>query len=186
MEPFAFTVSDFPGPLVSPRRWTGLVVLSAPHKQFTPALTQTLVALANQGEHIAVIVADNHFEADEIARRAPGESVKVARGETPYQVRRLVQRVLAARLSYSVLVVSGLLEPFYDEQVKWTVARHLLADTLQLLNDLARTLSVLVVLTPAPVPTRHYLLEQVSRAADRYIELPALVASDTSLQARLF
>jgi hypothetical protein len=165
---------------------TGLLAIYASHAQMAVPLTQTLIALAGQGEHIAVIVADNHFEADEIARNVPDELIKVARGETPHQVRRLVQRLLATRVSYSVVVVIGLLEPFYDEQVKWTVAQRLLTDTLQLLNELARSLCVLVLITPAPKPTRPYLKIQVSRSADRFIELPVLALPENSLQARLF
>jgi hypothetical protein len=165
---------------------TGLVAVCAPHSQIGLPLTQTLVALAKDGQHVAVIVADNHFEADKIARVVPEEQLKVARAETPHQVRQLVRRLSATHTCYSVAVVIGLLEPFYDEQVKWTVARTLLTDTLCLLNELARTLRVLVIITPAPSLTRPYLKDQLTKAVDTYTELPALASAKQALQVRLF
>lgn len=166
---------------------TGFVALDAAHTRIDAALTQILVQLANQGEQIAVIVADNQWNAADIARGLNNpEQIQVARGETPHQVRYLVQRLNRTGTAYSIAVVVGLLEPFYDEQVKWTLARHLLADTLRLLNELALTLRVLVVVTPAPKPTRLYLREQVARAADMSLELPALEPPTTLPQGRLF
>jgi hypothetical protein len=164
----------------------GIVALYASHEQIDTLLVQTMIALADQGHSLAVIVADNHFDAYELARRVDGDKIKVARGETPHQVRQLVLRLRAARASYSVAIVSGLLEPFYDEQIKWQMARTLLADTLQLLDDLARTLHVFVLVTPPPKPTRPYLQAQVTRAVAHSIELPALANPDTALQGRLF
>jgi len=164
----------------------GIVAICAPHAQMDASLTRTLIALAEQGERIAVIVADNHFEADEIARSVDGAHLKVARGETPHQVRTLVRRLHATRAVYSVAVVVGLLEPFYDEQVKWTVGQHLLTDIFHLLNELARTLRVLVVITPPANLTRPYLKDHLLNTVDFYTELPALVSPTSSLQDRLF
>src|SRR6186997_716286 len=83
----------------------GLVTLCAPHAQLDAALTQTLIALANQKLHIAVVVADNHFDAHTIARSINNDYLKVARAETPHQVRHLVRRLLELRPTYSVAVV---------------------------------------------------------------------------------
>lgn len=165
---------------------TGLAAVVATHAQLDPVLTQTLIALAAQGERIAVITADNHFDAAEIARRVDAARLHMARGETPHQVRTLVRRLHARRASYSVVVLVGLLTPFYDEQVKWTLARYLLADTLRLLQELAEHLQVLVVLTPAPHAARPWLHAQVRGAAERYLELPALSAPELTLPPRLF
>lgn len=165
----------------------GIVVVSAVHAQIDAPLTKTLVRLANAGEHIAVILADNRFAADEIARRALNQAhLKVARGETPHQVRHLVQRLSTSPGAYSVIVVIGLLAPFHDQQVQWKIAQHLLADTLHLLNQLARTVRVLVILTDTPKVTRPYLKAQVAKAGATYLELPALPAPQDSLQGRLF
>lgn len=165
---------------------SGIVAIHASHEQIDGLLTQIMVTLVNDGHSLALIVADNHLDAYELARRADGDKIQVARGETPYQVRQLARRLLATRDAYSVAIVSGLLEPFYDEQIQWQMARTLLADTLQLLDELARTLRVFVLLTPPPKPTRPYLLAQVSRAIPHSIELPALASPGTSRQAKLF
>ncbi len=164
----------------------GLVALGATHPQVDEPLLQALIALAGEGEHLAVIVADNHFAADALARAVDAERLQVARGETPYQVRRLVQRLTAVPAAYSVVVIIGLLESFYDQQIQWQVARHLLADTLRLLQELARQLRVLVIVTPAPNATRPYLHAQLVQAADLYSELPALPPTAETLQKRLF
>lgn len=165
---------------------SGVVAICAPHPQIDAALTQVLTLFADGGEHIAVIVADNHFDAYAFARRIDDEHLKVARAETPHQVRRLVQRLLATHTSYSVAVVIGLLEPFYDEQVQWQMARHLLTDILQLLDELARTLRVLVLVSPPPNATRSYLKEQLTQAAAHSIELPTLAPAKQALEGRLF
>lgn len=164
----------------------GLAVICGTHAQLDVPLTQTLITLAQNGHHIAVIVANNHFEADEIARTVPQAQLKVARGETPHQVRHLVQRLLDTHTGYSVAVVIGLLEPFYDEQVKWQLARQLLTDTLALLNELARSLRVLVLITPAPTPTRPYLVAQLTQAAADYTELPTPAQPKQLPKGRLF
>jgi hypothetical protein len=182
----AFTVPVFLETLVPLLPARGILAIYAQHTQLDAPLTQTLVQLAKQGEHLAVIIADTHFDPVEIARQVnDAEHIKVARGETPHQVRHLVQRIRATHTSYSIAVVIGLLEPFYDEQVKWAVARSLLNDTLYLLNELALTLCVLVVITPAPKPTRPYLQAQVVNAVDHFVELPVLADPQNAVQARL-
>jgi uncharacterized protein YgbK (DUF1537 family) len=177
MEPTALPIVISPEGLGLLLTRTGIIAVCALHPQIDAPLAQTLAGLANAGERIAVIVADNHFEAQEIARRVRNkEHLRVARGETPHQVRHLVQRVQAAGGAYSIVVVIGLLEPFYDEQVRWTVAQHLLTDTLRVLQELSNTLRVLVVITPPPNETRPYLQEQIVTLVDYYLEIPELPA----------
>lgn len=164
----------------------GIAVVCGTHTQIDLPLAGMLIALAQKGHHIAVIVANNHFEMDEIARVVPPEQLKVARGETPHQVRHLAQRLVNTRTAYSVVVVVGLLESFYDEQVQWKVAVHLLTDTLALLSELARTLSVLVLITPPPNATRPSLRALLIQAADQYTELPAPTLPKQLPEGRLF
>lgn len=174
-----------PNFLFPPWQTAGITAIYASHAQLDMPLVQTLATLAQEGHRIAVIVADNHFDAYEIARKVPEISLQVARAETPYQVRHLVGRLTKLCASFSVAIVIGLLEPFYDEQIKTTVARTVLTDTLRLLNELADTLRVLVLLTPPPNATRPYLLAQFTRTVQNYIELPALTPPKPSPQRRL-
>lgn len=164
----------------------GMAVVCAPHAQTDESLLQTLITLLEQGELVAVIVADNRFDADAIARHVGQAQLKVARGETPHQVRTLVRRLCSTRLAYSAVVLIGLLEPFYDEGVKWLVAQHLLGDTLRALSELAQTMRVLVLVSPSLNVTRSYLKHQVVQAAAVYVELPALEPAASGLQGRLF
>lgn len=164
----------------------GIAALYATHEQIDPSLTEMLATLANQGRRTAVLVADGHFDGHALARRVQQpEQLQVAFGETPRQVRFLVQRLLKTREAYSVVVVIGLLETFYDEQVRAGQAYYVLADTLRGLNDLARTLRVLILITPVPKPTRPQLQQYVRNAVDAYIEIPALPAPESFLPGRL-
>ncbi len=171
-------------PLLTPD--TGIIVVSAAHAQIDLPLIASLVTLANQGEQIALLVADNHFDGHPLARRLhQQEHVKLAYAETPYQLRFLIRRLRETRQCYSLLVVIGLLETFYDEQIPEQQATLVLADILQTLNELASTLRVMVILTPAPKATRAHLLTAVQNAVGAYLELRVLEAPK-DLQRRLF
>jgi hypothetical protein len=165
---------------------TGVIALSATHTQIDTPLVETLAALANQGERVALLVADSDFDGHALARRLNRqESVKLSFAETPYQVRFLVRRLLAARGEYSIVVIVGLLETFQDEQIKLSHASLVLQDTLMLLDELARTLRVMVILTPPGQETRPQLLRAVQNVVAAYLELPALPTPKDS-QGRLF
>jgi len=168
-------------------RKTGIAALSAPYAQIESSLTQTIVMLANRGERVAVVVADNQFDTNAAARGAVvKEHLQVTRAETPRQVRYQVERLLAKRQAYSIVFIIGLLKTFYDEQVEAKLAADLLTDILRELDELAHSVRVLVIITPAPKPTRAYLREQVESALGPLVELPALPAPAKPFQARLF
>lgn len=166
---------------------TGIIAVGATHAQIDTPLAETIVALANHGERIAVLVADSHFDGHPVAQRLHDRGhVKLSFAETPYQVRFLLHRLHFACAEFSIVVVVGLLETFYDEQIKEPQAELLLDDALRLLDRLAATLRVMVILTPSTHQTRPQLVKTVRERVASYLELAALEAPNESLQGRLF
>lgn len=162
----------------------GVVAVNAPPAQIQPYLTSLLITLTQEGERVAVVIANNEFDLYAVARAAKRRGLypelvlaqlTVARAETVYQVRRCIQKLVAAPQQVSVLLVFGLLEAFFDQAIPWQEAQRVLADTLVALKTLGtQNVRVLVTVTPADDRERAFLGRQLSGGVDAYVQIAPL------------
>lgn len=162
----------------------GVVAVNAPPAQIQPYLTSLLITLTQEGERVAVVIADNEFDLYAVARAAKRRGlypelvlaqIAVARAETVYQVRKCIQKLVAAPEQVSVLLVFGLLESFFDQAIPWQEAQRILAGTLVALQTLGtQNVRVLVTVTPAEDRERAFLGRQLSKGVDAYVHIAPL------------
>ncbi len=128
-----------------------------------------------------VIVVDGSDSCDlyrikDIARRLgrrPGTFFKrlsVARGRNCHDIDRLItQKVLDAARTHqaSTVILSGVLEAFYDERVPESEARRLVAWMAKAVRAMAADIPLVVLLCPEPPPARRDFASLFTAAADR-------------------
>jgi hypothetical protein len=181
---------------VPPPATPGLVALAAPEPLARAPVTRALTALAARGRRLAVIVCDNQFDVYAIARAAPhygGDPGTVlqrlynSRAETCHQVHACILRLKCAQSEWSAIFVLGLLEHFYDEDIRLEQVQWLLTDSLRHLKHLSVAgIPVIITVAPPRQPGRESLLQVVARAVDVYAEpLPSARQLAAPLQLEL-
>lgn len=198
-----------PDPAQFPRPYQ-LIVLLGDRAPLHDLVLQSLCHRAARRQNLAVVAADNHFDAYHLARlaRARGfdpaallPSIVLSRPFTCHQLHQRIATLAAApALPWHALYIIGLLDTFYDEDVRLHEAQRLLQTTLVHLKQIAAVgLPVLVTLTLTSShtqrtsskdmttshprqPGRESFIELVKRAADTYWQpAPAILQQ---LQAR--
>lgn len=124
-----------------------IVALLGESARVHPLILQSLFIRAARGERLALVVGDNHFDVYRLARlaRAHGfdPAVVLARLELsrPFTCHQLHHRIvtLASQPTppWQALYVIGLLDTFYDEDVRVPDAARLVQKTLTQLKTIA-------------------------------------------------
>lgn len=160
-------------------------------------ILQSLCIRAARGERLAVVVGDNHFDAYHLARRARAHDfnpaallscIELSRPFTCYQLHhRVCTLTRDAKSAFDALYVIGLLETFYDEDVKMDEALRLLRQTLTQLQEIAAGgLPILISIALPRQPGRETFIEIVKQAADAYWQTaPPLPAPASAQQLSL-
>jgi hypothetical protein len=158
------------------------VVAVAVRESFShPLVIQSLAAHAARGERLGVLIGHNRFDVYALARLAVEHSldprpilarIELSRAFTCHQLhRRILTLGVPHTNRWSALYVLGLLDTFYDEDVKHHEARRLLNESLQKLKEIAASgLPVLITVSAPKEPGREHFLEAVARQADLYWE----------------
>lgn len=138
--------------------------------------TWVTARFACERKTVRIICADNRFDAYAVARMARFKgitardalnSIKVARAFTAYQLVELV-RDLNPHLPDSVILISGVCSPFFDEDLSLVDAARIFYKTLWRLVELGRGGMTLLLTQPAPPANmrRAYFLKDLCRACD--------------------
>jgi hypothetical protein len=177
-----------PGPLPLPAKITVLCGARAP---IHTLLLQSVCLRAARGESLALIVGDNRLDAYHLARliRAQGldpdevlQRVALSRPFTCYQLHHSILTFdTSPQRGWSALYVMGLLELFYDQDIKLPEAERLVHSTLAGLKRIAANgLPILITIAVTPSASgmpyvappklrgREHFVELVTRAADVY------------------
>lgn len=145
-----------------------------------PLVLQSLLLRASRGERLGVVVGDNRLNAYALARWARGYGfdpsallarIEFSRPFTCHQLHHAVLDLVGERIhAWRALYVLGLLETFWDEDIRYAEATRRLEQVLSRLRQIAaQNRSVLVTLSPPPKETtRQELIARVLRAADVY------------------
>jgi hypothetical protein len=156
-----------------------VVAVAAPESFSHPLVIQSLAAHAARGERLGVLIGHNRFDVYVLSRLAVEngldprpilERIKLSRAFTCHQLHR---RILTLRVPctkrWSALYVLGLLDTFYDEDVKHHEAVRLLNESLAKLKEIAASgLPVLITVSAPKEPGRQHFLEVVAHQADLY------------------
>ena len=157
-----------------------ILVLFGHAAELHPLVLQSLCLRASRGERLGVIVGDNRLNEYAMARlaRARGfdpsavlAQIEFSRPFTCHQLHHGVLDLVGERIGeWRALYVLGLLETFWDEDIRYAEATHLLGQVLARLSQIAaQNRSVLVTLSPPPAETtRLELIARVLDAADAY------------------
>ena len=146
-----------------------------------PLVIQSLAAHAARGERLGVLVGHNRFDVYALARLALEhgldprpilQRIELSRAFTCHQLhRRILTLDVPHTKRWSALYVLGLLDTFYDADVKPYEARRLLKESLLKLKEIAEGgLPVHITVSGPQEPGREYFLEEVARRADIYWE----------------
>jgi hypothetical protein len=146
-----------------------------------PLVIRSLAAHAALGERLGVLVGHNRFDVYALSRLALEhgldprpilERIELSRAFTCHQLHRRISTLGAPHTKrWSALYVLGLLDTFYDEDVKQYEARRLLGESLRKLKEIAAGgLPVLITVSAPQEPGRELFLEDVARQADIYWE----------------
>jgi hypothetical protein len=144
-----------------------------------PLVIQSLAAHAARGQHLGVLVGHNRFDVYALSRLALEhgldprpilERIELSRAFTCHQLhRRILTLGVRHTGRWSALYVLGLLDTFYDEDVKQYEARRLLNECLLKLKEVAGSgLPVLITVSAPQEPGREHFLEEVARRADMF------------------
>jgi hypothetical protein len=172
-----------------------IVAVCGAHTQIHPLVLQSLCARAARAEQLALVVGDNHFDAYRLARLARAQGLEPAsvlsrlaltRAFTCYQLHHSVATLDTTR-AWNALYVLGLLEMFYDQDVREREARRLLLATLcELKRIAANGLPVLVTLSPPKQPGRETFVGYVHQNADVWWQpSPLVITHQTTQQIEL-
>lgn len=156
-----------------------IIALLGESASIRPLLLQSLFIRAARGERLALIVGDNHFDAYRLARlvRAygvdPGALLPCLALSRAFTCHQLQHRALAIepnnQPAWHALYVIGLLDTFYDEDVREPEALCLLTQFLRRLRIVAsQGLPILITAAPPRQAGRAHFIELVKRAADAY------------------
>jgi hypothetical protein len=155
-----------------------ILVLVGPTVELHPLVLQSLFLRAQRGEHLGVIVADNHLDTYTLARFARAHDfnpatllaqIEFSRPFTCHQLHHCVIDLVTDRLTqWRALYVLGLLDTFYDEDIRLPMATRLLQDILVQLRRIAtQGVPVLVTISPPPrETTRADFVHRVMHSAD--------------------
>ncbi len=158
------------------------VVAVAARDSFShPLVIRSLAAHAARGERLGVLIGHNRFDVHVLSRLALEHGldprpllarIELSRAFTCHQLhRRIVTLDVAHMQRWSALYVLGLLDTFYDEDVKHHEASRLLHESLQKLKEIAATgLPVLITISAPQEPGREHFLGVVARQVDLYWE----------------
>lgn len=198
-------------PAPDPRRLplpAKITVLCGAHAPIHSLLLQSASLRAARAERLGILVGDNRFDAYQLARlvRARGldpdvvlPRVALSRPFTCYQLHHSVLTFNACpQRRWSALYVMGLLELFYDQDIKLPEAERLVRSTLAGLKRIAaRGLPILITIAVAPLASgtphvapprlqgREHFVELVRRAADVYWQpSPVVLEQLTAHQLR--
>ncbi len=169
-----------------------VAALAARESWAHPLVIDSIHVRARRGERLGVIVGHNRFDVYALARLALSQGldprpllarVDVSRAFTCHQLHRRVLTPFSKshqaddiqiESSWSALYVLGLLDTFYDEDVKLHEAQRLLSQVLARLKELAADgLPVLITVSAPREPGREHLLAAVAQGADLYWQLSA-------------
>ncbi len=172
------------------------VIAVAVRESFShPLVIQSLAAHAARGERLGVLIGHNRFEVYALSRLALEHGldprpllarIELSRAFTCHQLHR---RILTLGVPYtqrwSALFVLGLLDTFYDEDVKHHEASRLLHESLRMLKQIAASgLPVLITISAPQEPGREHFLQIVASEVDLYWE-PAEEVSRLSAPQQL-
>ncbi len=144
-----------------------------------PLVIQSLAAHAARGERLGVLIGHNRFDVYALSRLALEhgldprpilERIELSRAFTCHQLhRRILTLGVPHTERWSALYVLGLLDTFYDEDVKQYEARRLLNECLLKLKEVAASgLPTLITVSAPQELGREHFLEEVARQADMY------------------
>ncbi len=142
---------------------------------------RSLAAQAARGERVGVVVGHNRFDLYALARLAQSHGldprpllarIELSRAFTCHQLHRRIMTLDPAKRRWSALYVLGLLDTFYDEDVKGYEAARLLRESLARLRALSDEGPVLVTVFAPKEPGREHFLELTAQAVDVYWEPP--------------
>lgn len=161
----------------------------------TSAIPEILAQLALRGEPCGVLVAHNRFDVYAIgnavvrangSREAALKQIDIVRAETGPQLHGCLRRLANKPPRFRFLFVLGLLEPFYDEDLRPARAEWLLNDSLRQLQGLsAHGAHLIVTLAPPPNPSpRARFLRLVQQHVDLVIP-PQGPALENPIQPKL-
>ena len=179
------TVSAFRDPLLAAlgphASQASIVAVNAPRVEIDAPLANALANLACQGEHIAVIIADNRlnvYAIGEAIEQQGGDRdnalqfIFILRAETCQQVHGCLKRLAAQPARFRILFLLGALEPFYDDDIRYPRAEWLLNDALRYARMLAeRGMLVVMTITPPPTPARNAFVELANAASNQVVTL---------------
>jgi hypothetical protein len=161
-------------------------LLVASPRALSEAETRLILDTVARGEDVALVSGDNRLDAYGLLARARArgledavaDGVLLARAFTVHQLAALLEETLprmAAERSAGLALVTGVLEPFLDEDVRPSEARVLLARVLRTLRAWAARSGVPLVLTHAPAEgvLGAGLAALVEGVATGRVELPA-------------
>ncbi len=163
-------------------RLTSQVVAVAARDSFShPLVIRSLAAHAARGERLGVLIGHNRFDVYALSRLALEHSldprpllarIELSRAFTCHQLHRRILTLGVPHMQrWSALYVLGLLDTFYDEDVKHHEASRLLNESLRKLKEIAASgLPVLITVSAAQEPGREHFLEVVASQADMYWE----------------
>ena len=174
-----------------------IIALAGERAQVHPLLLQSLCVRAARGERLALVVGDNHFDAYRLARLARARGfdpaalltrIELSRAFTCYQLyHRIAMFAADPKPQSNALYIIGLLETYYDEDVREPDARRLLRQSLAQLKIIAaRGLPILVTLALPHQPGREAFVEIVKHAAGAYWQpIPAVLDQFAAQQLTL-
>lgn len=144
-----------------------------------PLVIRSLAAHAARGESLGVLVGHNKFDVYALSRLASEhgldpvpilQRIELSRAFTCHQLHRRILTLAPPHTQrWSALYVLGLLDTFYDEDVKQYEAKRLLYESLRKLKDIAAEgLPVLITVSAPQEPGREHFLEIVAGHADMF------------------
>jgi hypothetical protein len=157
-----------------------ILVLFGHASELHPLILQSLCLRASRGERLGVIVGDNRLNDYAIARLARGRGfdpsavlaqIEFSRPFTCHQLHHCVLDLVGERIdAWRALYVLGLLDTFWDEDIRYAEAMQLLGEILVRLRQIAaQNRSVLVTLSLPPAETtRRDMIARVLNAANAY------------------
>ncbi len=174
-----------------------IIALCGDRKQIHSLVLQSLCLRAARGERLALVIGDNHFDAYRLARLARTHGfdpavllscLELSRPFTCHQLHHRIASLAATRpYPYRALYVLGLLETFYDEDIRAYDAQRLAQKTLAHLKTIAAYgLPVLVTIALPKQRGREHFVEIVKRAADAYWQPAPVVLAQVNAQQLSF
>jgi hypothetical protein len=172
--------TQVPGLKAGPRALPSQVAAVAARESYShPLVIRSLAAHAARGERLGVLIGHNRFDVYALSRLALEhgldprpllEHIELSRAFTCHQLHRRILTLGAPHIQrWSALYVLGLLDTFYDEDVKPYEARRLLNECLVKLKEIAASgLPVLITVSAPQEPGREHFLEEVARRSDMY------------------